>query len=183
MGQYPHVGGGWVDQIAHGHVCVSKTLHERMHVFSTVGSVHGLEQDKLVIGALNSGLSDTCTEEAGNEVSQRRHSVHEDPEVGHVLLGGQNTTEDKTESKEQVTNGGSVLLVLEGGSHHVSKSGVVDVEGPEQEEEEGSSFAKMASSVILQANGVVKAEEDKNCHQSLPGSSTRMLEPMKACHE
>jgi hypothetical protein len=140
------------------------------HVGVTVLAGRGRELDELVVGAGDFVAGKADAEHAGDEVGEGRDAVHEDPEAREGAGGRDDTAEDETEGEHQVGDVAAGFRVGDTSDDHVGEGGCEEEELQDEEEEQSAALVSRSGSggVLLQADGVVEADEDDDGHESVP---------------
>lgn len=144
---------------------------ELLEIFSAGCTVERLHDRVLVGRARNLRVSYTRRQNRRDEIRKRRYSIHPDPEAGHVIGRGQDTTEEQAHHEDDVGKITACLSSVGDGDTHVGKGTREDEELPEEKPHESTALGSLAScfGVLLEADWVIDADEHEDGHETVPG--------------
>ncbi|TFA97843.1 hypothetical protein CCMA1212_010383 [Trichoderma ghanense] len=129
-----------------------------------------IEMDELVGGTGDVRVGQARRQDGRDPVGEGREAVHEDPEAGHAVGAGQDAAEDEAHHEEDVGQVAARLGGVGDGDAGVGKGAREDEELPEQQPHEAASLGDLAcrGGVLVEADGVVDADEHDDGHERVP---------------
>ena len=126
--------------------------------------------EQLDVGADDGGVGEAGRHDAADEVGEGRDAVHEDPEAGQLGRAGEHAAEDQAQREHQVGEVAGRLGAVHARDDQVRERRREHQELPDEEEHQAAALRHRARGygVVVQANGVVPAEEDEDAHQGVP---------------